>query len=226
MGDGLRKRAVVGHEQQALAVLIQTAHRVQAGGDIAHQLHHGLAAQLVAGGGHIAAGLVQGQIVHLLILADIDALVVHVQYVAVGVHLVAHLDGVAVDLHAALGNDLFCRTAGAQTLFSHDLLNTFFCHNKTPCAPPGAQNAHLSPALGCGCACIKTVSWKLTVTAIVVSRPAGSFLREQPGTPVPPQRLRAGAPPPGHSLEKLPAHSPWFQGTLSGATVGALSEQV
>ena len=128
-----------------------------------------------------------------------------VQHVAVGVHLVAHLDGVAVDLHAALGNDLFCRTAGAQTLFSHDLLNTFFCHNKTPCAPPGAQNAHLSPVLGCGCACIKTVSWKLTVTAIVVSRPAGSFLREQPGTPVPPQRLRAGAPPPGHSLEKLSA---------------------
>ena len=33
--------------------------------------------------------------------------------------------------------------------------------------------------MGCGCACIKTVSWKLTVTAIVVSRPAGSFLREQ-----------------------------------------------
>ena len=30
----------------------------------------------------------------------------------------------------------------------------------------------------------------------------------------------------GHSLEKLPAHSPWFQGTLSGATVGALSEKV
>ena len=189
MGDGLRKRAVVGHEQQALAVLIQTAHRVQAGGDIAHQLHHGLAAQLVAGGGHIAAGLVQGQIVHLLILADIDALVVHVQHVAVGVHLVAHLDGVAVDLHAALGNDLFCRTAGEQTLFSHDLLNTFFCHNKTPCAPPGAQNAHLSPVLGCGCACIKTVSWKLTVTAIVVSRPAGSFLREQRRVAAPSSRF-------------------------------------
>ena len=45
----------LGVRQKALAVLIQTAHRVQAGGDIAHQLHHGLAAQLVAGGGHIAA---------------------------------------------------------------------------------------------------------------------------------------------------------------------------
>ena len=38
--------------------------------------------------------------------------------------------------------------------------------------------------------------------------------------------LTHGAPLPGHSLEKLPAHSPWFQGTLSGATVGALSEKV
>ena len=148
MGDGLRKRAVVGHEQQALAVLIQTAHRVQAGGDIAHQLHHGLAAQLVAGGGHIAAGLVQGQIVHLLILADIDALVVHVQHVAVGVHLVAHLDGVAVDLHAALGNDLFGGTAGAKSLLGHDLLNTFFCHNSNSlCASRRSKRAPL-PCFG------------------------------------------------------------------------------
>ena len=77
MSDGLCKSTVVGHEQQAFAVLIQTAHRVQAGRDIAHQLHHGLAAQLIAGGGHIAAGLIQCQIVHLLILADIDALIVH-----------------------------------------------------------------------------------------------------------------------------------------------------
>ena len=79
--------------------------------------------------------------------------------------------------------------AGAQTLLGHDFLNTFFCHNKTPCAPPGAQNAHLSPALGRGCACIKTVSWKLTVTAIVVSRPAGSFLREQRRVAAPSSRF-------------------------------------
>ena len=55
---------------------------------------------------------------------------------------------------------------------------------------------------------------------------AGSFLREQPGTHGSAPVLTHGAPLPGHSLEKLPAHSPWFQGTLSGATVGALSEQV
>ena len=139
MGDSLRKGTVVGHQQQALAVLVQAAHRVQAGGDIADQLHNGLAAQLIAGGGHIAAGLVQGQIVELLVLLDVDALVIHMQHIPVGVHLVAHLDGVAVDLDAALGNDLLGRAAGAQALLGHDLLNTFFCHNKTPCAPPGAQ---------------------------------------------------------------------------------------
>ena len=55
---------------------------------------------------------------------------------------------------------------------------------------------------------------------------AGSFLREQPGTHGSAPVLTHGAPLPGHSLEKLPAHSPWFQGTLSGATVGALSEKV
>ena len=146
MGDGLCKGTVVGHQQQTLAVLIQTAHRVQAGGDVADQVHHGFAAQLIAGGGHIATGLVQRQIIQLLVLLDVDALVIHMEHVTVGVHLVAHLDRVAVHLDATLGNDLLGGAAGAQTLLGHDLLNTFFCHNITPCAPHGAQNAHRSPA--------------------------------------------------------------------------------
>ena len=169
MGDGLCKSTVVGHEQQAFAVLIQTAHRVQAGRDITHQLHNGLAAQFIAGGGHIATGLVQRQIVHLLILADIDALIVHMQHVAVGVHLVAHLGGMAVDLDAALGDDLFGGTAGAKPLLGHDLLNTFFCHNSNSlCASRRSKRTPL-PCPGHGYACIKTVSWKLTVTAWVDS---------------------------------------------------------
>ena len=69
-----------------------------------------------------------------------------------------------------------------------------------------ALKTRTSPsALGCGCACIKTVSWKLTVTAMVIGRPAGSFLREQPGTHGSAPILRIGAPLPGHSLEKLSA---------------------
>ena len=139
MGDSLRKGTVVGHQQQALAVLIEAAHRVQTGRDIADQLHHRLAAQLIAGGGDIAAGLVQGQIVELLVLLDVDALIVHMEHIPVGVHLVAHLDGVAVDLDAALGDDLLGGAAGAQALLCHDFLNAFFCHLFLLCAPPGAQ---------------------------------------------------------------------------------------
>ena len=130
MGDSLCESAVVGHQQQALAVLVETAHGVQAGRDVGHQLHDRLAAQLVAGGGDIAAGLVQSQIVHLLVLLDIDALVVHMEDVAVGVHLVTHLHEVAVDLHAALGDDLLGGAAGAQALLAHNFLNAFFCHDK------------------------------------------------------------------------------------------------
>ena len=130
MGDGLCECAVVGHQQQALAVFVETAHGVQAGRDVRHEVHDRLAAQLVAGGGDIAAGLVQGQIVHLLVLLDINALVIHMEDVAVGVHLVAHLHGVAVDLYAALRNDLLGGAAGAQALLTHDLLDAFFCHNK------------------------------------------------------------------------------------------------
>ena len=146
MSDGLCKGTVVGHQQQTLAVLIQAAHRIQAGGDVADQVHHSLAAQLIAGGGHIATGLVQRQIIQLLVLLDVDALVIHMEHVTVGVHLVAHLNRVAVHLDATLGNDLLGGATGAQTLLGHDLLNTFFCHNITPCAPHGAQNAHRSPA--------------------------------------------------------------------------------
>ena len=146
MGDSLRKGTIVGHQQQTLAVLIQSSHRVQTGGDVADQVHHGLAAQFIAGGGHIATGLVQRQIIQLLVLLDVDALVIHMEHVTVGVHFVAHLDRVAVHLDAALGNDLLGGAAGAQTLLGHNLLNTFFCHNITPCAPHGAQNAHRFPA--------------------------------------------------------------------------------
>ena len=80
MGDSLCESAVVGHQQQALAVLVETAHGVQAGRDVGHQLHDRLAAQLIAGGGDIAAGLVQGQIIQLLILLDVDALIVQNPY--------------------------------------------------------------------------------------------------------------------------------------------------
>ena len=54
---------------------------------------------------------------------------------------------------------------------------------------PALKTRTSPPALGCGCACIKTVSWKLTVTAIVVSRPAGSFLREQRRVAAPSSRF-------------------------------------
>ena len=150
MGDSLCESAVVGHQQQALAVLVETAHGVQAGRDVGHQLHDRLAAQLVAGGGDIAAGLVQSQIVHLLVLLDIDALVVHMEDVAVGVHLVAHLHGVAVDLHAALGDDLLGGAAGAQALLAHDFLNAFFCHDKISLCASRRSNAHPLPFSGSG----------------------------------------------------------------------------
>ena len=55
---------------------------------------------------------------------------------------------------------------------------------------------------------------------------AGSFSSECPGSGAP--CVSTGAEPwvPGCSRRKLPARSLRFQGTLSGATVGALSEQV
>ena len=159
MGDGLCKGTIVGHQQQTLAVLIKAAHRIKAGGDVADKLHDGLAAQLIAGGGNIAAGLVQGQIIELLVLLDVDALVIHMQHIAVGVHLVAHLDRVAVHLDAALGNDLLRRAAGTQALLAHDLLNTFFCHSCSLLVRLPALKTHVATCS------IKTAGWKSAVTA-------------------------------------------------------------
>ena len=155
MGNGLRKGTVVGHQQQALAVLVQTPHRVQAGGDVADQVHHGLAAKFIAGGGHIATGLVQRQIIQLLVFLDVDALVIHMEHVTVGVHFVAHLYRVAVHLDAALSNDLLGGAAGAQTLLGHDLLNTFFCHNYySLCASRRSKRAPLPCFCRARCAAI------------------------------------------------------------------------
>ena len=126
---GVGKGAVVGHQQQALAVLVQAAHRIQAGRDVGHQVHDGAAAQLVADGGDIPTRLIQGQVVHFLFLVDIDPLAVHVQHVPVGVHLVPDGGHMAVHLDAPFGDDLFGGAAGAQPLLAHDLLNAFQCHS-------------------------------------------------------------------------------------------------
>ena len=77
---------------------------------------------------------------------NVDALIVHMQHITVGVHLVAHLHGVAVDLHAALGDDLLGGAAGAQALLAHNFLNAFFCHDKISlCASRRSNRAAAKP---------------------------------------------------------------------------------
>ena len=77
---------------------------------------------------------------------NVDALIVHMQHITVGVHLVAHLHGVAVDLHAALGDDLLGGAAGAEALLAHNFLNAFFCHDKISlCASRRSNRAAVQP---------------------------------------------------------------------------------
>ena len=130
--------AVVGQQQQALAVPVQAAHGEHPGGHALHQVHNGFAAQLIAGGGDKAAGLVEHIVIEFPLALDVDALAVHRENVLVGVHFVTQSDGMAVDLDAALPNDLFGCPAGAKSLFRQHLLNAFLCHSSPCCSGAAA----------------------------------------------------------------------------------------
>ena len=128
MREHIGEIAVVGHQQQTLAVFIQTAHRENAGGHILNKIHHGFTAQLVTYGGDIAAGLMEHNVIFLLFFHNADLFTVHHEHIMVDIHFIAHLHGVAVQLYTALTDHLLGGTAGAKPLIGHYFLNAFFCH--------------------------------------------------------------------------------------------------
>ena len=128
VGQHIDECAVIGHEQQTLAVLVQAAHRAQHGGHIGNKIHDGLAATVVRAGRQIAAGLVQHDIGVLALAHDALCLSVDHDLVIVGVHLVAQGDRVAVDLDLARSDQALGLAAGADALVGQYLLNTLFCH--------------------------------------------------------------------------------------------------
>ena len=98
--------AVVGQQQQTLAVVVQPPDRVQAHRVIAELVHHRRAAFGVGDGRHLAHRLVVRQIV--LFFLNFANLAIHRHHVGGFIHLHAHFgDNLPVYRHMPVGNQLF-----------------------------------------------------------------------------------------------------------------------
>ena len=128
VGQQVDEGAVIGHQQQALAVLIQAAHRAQHGRNIGDKVHNGLAAAVIGPGGQKAAWFVQHDIGILPLAHDADGLAVDSDLIVIGVHLVTQAYRVTVNFYFAGGDQALRLTAGADTLIGQHFLNALFCH--------------------------------------------------------------------------------------------------
>ncbi len=82
-----RERAIVGHQQQALAIEIQPAHRIDARAHFSYQVHYRRPALWVGDGGHASLGLVHYQV--NMPLRPLEQLPVHANVVALRIGLAA-----------------------------------------------------------------------------------------------------------------------------------------
>ena len=121
--------AVVGEQQQPLAVVVQPPHRVQPDGIIPETIQHCGASLRVADGRYLASGLVIYDI--MLFHFGPDALPVHADDLIV-LHLHAHFRNfLTVYRDVALGDQLFRRPAGSHSAGGQILLQP---HGVPPCA--------------------------------------------------------------------------------------------
>ena len=122
--------AVIGHQQQAFAQVVEPSHRVEPLRHLGEELHHRGAALGVARRSHKAPGLVENEVAVPLRFAD--QLAVHADVVAPQVSLGAqrrhHL---AVHLDAAFGDQLLGVTATRDPGLRQNLLQPFQLGRRT-----------------------------------------------------------------------------------------------
>ena len=114
--DEVGKFAVVGEQQQALTVFIQSADGVHPLRYVLHQLRYASSAQLIVHGGHKAARLVEHDIVFLAALLKIDPLAVDGHDIAVWIDLLSQCCRTTVDFDFALLDPLLCLSSGSTSL--------------------------------------------------------------------------------------------------------------
>ena len=100
MGQAVDQIAVVGQQQQALGVVVETADRHDARTAAAHEIRDRFAAALILERGDVAARLVQHEVA--LFLASAERTAVHHDLVAAQIRLVADRRRAAVHGHSAV----------------------------------------------------------------------------------------------------------------------------
>ena len=124
MHHPLGQLAVVGHDQQALGVHVEAAHRVEPHAQLAHELGHRAAALFVLERGDVAAGFVKHYV--NLFLRRGEAFPVDGDPVARRVGPVAERGDRAVDPHLPRRDQFLGGAAGHQSRGGYDLLQSLF----------------------------------------------------------------------------------------------------
>ena len=123
----MAKVAVVGEQQQPLAVIVETAHRVHALFEAVKQIHHGFPALRIADRGHAVHRLVQREIEQTL--GGAQHLAIDFDVVAIEIGLRAKFgDGRSVDHDAALGHERLGLAPRGDAGAGENLLEAFFGH--------------------------------------------------------------------------------------------------
>ena len=124
MGERMRQFAIVGHDQRAFGVEVESPDREHTNAHVADVVGHSGAALRVLHGGDHADRLVQQQV--RLLLGHFDEGSIHSDQVSARLHLRAELPhGDVVHGHAALGDELFCVTARGNPCARKEFLKAF-----------------------------------------------------------------------------------------------------
>ena len=144
--DGIGKFAVAGEQQQALAVIIEASHGIDALLDAAQQVHHGLAALGIAHRGDAFGGLVERQIDHALGIMQQAA--IHFDVIAIQIGLAPELgDRRAINKNAPLQNELLGFAARGHSGAGKNFLQPFFRHFSSRRARRRRAQARVRPRL-------------------------------------------------------------------------------
>jgi hypothetical protein len=113
--------AVIGHQQQAFAQIIEPPHRVEPFAHAGEELHHRRPALRILDCGHVAARLVQHKVP--LALGAMEQLAVHADVIARGIGLAAKSrDYLPIYLHPAFSDEFLGMAAAGYARGGQDLL--------------------------------------------------------------------------------------------------------
>ena len=124
MGQSVDQIAVVRQNEQTLGIVVEAAHRHDAGAAAAHEIRDRLAAALVLECSDVAARLVEHEVA--LFLAAAERTPVHHNFIAAHIRLVADRGRPSVHGHAAVLDPSLRLAARAKARLRQQLLQSFF----------------------------------------------------------------------------------------------------